>query len=74
MSRVLSSLKFQVPGSLTSCAPLVSLASQTQNTAPDGSANTAMRPASEMSNGPMSTLPPASSTALAVSSALSTAT
>jgi hypothetical protein len=69
---VFSSLKFQVPGSLTSCAPLCPFACQTQNTAPEGSENTAMRPASKTSNGSTSSFPPAAFTFSAVSSALST--
>jgi hypothetical protein len=51
----------RAPGSLTSWAPLCSFACHTQNTAPDGSANTPMRPAPSTSNGSVSTLPLASS-------------
>jgi len=64
----------RAPGSLTSWAPLCSFACHTQNTAPDGSANTPMRPAPSTSNGSVSTLPLASSTFAAALSALSTQT
>jgi hypothetical protein len=67
-------LKFSEPCSLTILAPLFSFACQTQNAAPSGSANTAMRPASMTSNGSVKTLPPAARTRDAVSSALSTQT
>ena len=53
-SRVLRSLKFSEPCSLTIRAPLCSFACQTQNAAPSGSANTAIRPASMTSNGSIS--------------------
>ena len=49
-------------------------ACHSENGAPCGSAQTAIRPASKTSNGSESTLPPASCTARTVSSALSTAT
>ena len=73
-SRVLRSLKFRLPCSLTTPAPLCCFACQTQNAAPSGSVNTAIRPASMTSNGSVMTLPPASRTFEAVSSALSTHT
>ena len=59
---------------MTIRAPLCSFACQTQNAAPSGSANTAIRPASMTSNGSISALPPASRTLEAVWSALSTQT
>ena len=68
------SLKFRLPCSLTIRAPLCSLACHTQNTAPSGSANTAIRPAFITSKGSVRTWPPASRTLDAVSSALSTQT
>ena len=71
---MLRSLKFSEPCSLTMSAPRCSFASQTQNTAPSGSAQTAIRPASMTSNGSVRTLPPASRTFATVSSALSTRT
>ena len=57
---------------MTICAPLCSLACHTQNAAPSGSANTAIRPAVMTSKGSVRTWPPASRTLDAVSSALST--
>ena len=74
MSRVLRLLKLTEPCSLTICAPLCLPGCQTQNTAPSGSLNTAIRPASVTSNGAINTRPPAASTFVAVSSALSTQT
>jgi hypothetical protein len=71
---VLRPLKFNEPGSLTTCAPLNSFACHTQNVAPSGSAKTAVRPTSMTSNGSFTTLPPASRALAAVSSALSTET
>jgi hypothetical protein len=73
-SRVLSSLKFHVPGWLTNWAPWCSCACHTQNATPSGSASMAMRPASRTSNGSTSTRPPASFAFAAASSALSTQT
>ena len=61
-----------LPCSFTTCEPLCSFACQTKNTAPSGSVKTAMRPAAMTSNGSITTLPPASLTLAAVSSALST--
>ena len=67
-------LKFSEPCSLTTFAPLWFLASQTQKTAPSGSARTAIRPASSTSKGSVTTAPPAARARVAVSSALSTQT
>ena len=66
MCRVLNTT---APTSFTTSDPGVAPACQTQNSAPWGSANTAMRPAGPMSNGAISTWPPASATAVAVASA-----
>ena len=60
-------------GSFTSRAPMWSFACHAANTAPAGSANTAMRPDSKMSNGGANTAPPAASTAVAVASTSSVA-
>jgi hypothetical protein len=69
---MLRPLKFSEPGSLTTCAPLCFLASQTQNAAPSASVKTAVRPASAKSKGSTTTLPPASWTLVAASSTLAT--
>ena len=70
---MLRSLKFQLPGALTTSAPVCSPACQTLNTAPSGSAKIAIRPASKMSNGSVTTVPPFARTRSTASSALSTA-
>ena len=62
----------RLPGSLTTAAPRNWSGCQTANAAPSGSVNAAIRPKSKMSNGSTTTLPPASRTLAAVSSALST--
>jgi hypothetical protein len=67
-------LKVSETGSLTIRAPLCWFACQTQKAAPSRSAKTAMRPKSMTSNGSITTLPPASRTFAAVSSARSTQT
>ncbi len=73
MSRVWRSLQFHAPGELTSSEPPASRACQTRNTAPSGSAKTAIRPASPKSSGASSVLPPAASTLATTASASSTA-
>src|SRR5829696_7216109 len=60
------------PRSLTSRAPLCSLASHRPNAAPSGSLQIAIRQASRRSKGSIRTAPPASRTRDAASSALST--
>lgn len=65
-------LKLTLPCSSTISAPRCSFASQTKNTAPSGSAATAIRPELPTGKGSMRTLPPASVILRAVSSALST--
>jgi hypothetical protein len=53
--------------------PICPAACQTPNDAPQGSSPTSMRPLPGMSNGSMSTLPPAAPTSFAVASASSLA-
>ena len=62
VSRTFSSLKFHEPGAFTSSAPRLSRACHNPNTAPDGSAQTATRPADGMSTGAAITRPPCAST------------
>src|SRR5215217_1371846 len=64
----------QAPGSLTTWAPLRWPGCQTPNTAPDGSARTAMRAPPGDSNGSPTTLPPAAAARSTAASALSTQT
>jgi hypothetical protein len=72
-SRVISSTQPSEPGALNSPAPGKVPACHSWNTAPPGSAATANRPTSNTSIGPSSSVPPASVTARAVSSASVTA-
>jgi hypothetical protein len=73
MSRLKFSFQHTEPGSLASPSPVWLRACQTPNTAPDGSAATAIRPTSITSMGATSTVPPAAVTLPAVSSASSEA-
>jgi hypothetical protein len=72
-SRVISSFQVKAPGSVTLVAPAKARDCQTEKGVPDGSRNTAVRPASSTSSGALSTLPPATSTLRAVSSTSGTA-
>ena len=71
---MLSSFQAIAPGSLTTPAPWKVPGCQTPNTAPVGSAKTAIVPRSMTSIGSAITVPPASLTAAAVASASSTET
>jgi hypothetical protein len=74
MSDVLRLLKLSEPCSLTTAAPGNVFGCHTQKAAPAGSAKIAIRPESPTSSGSISTVPPASRTLAAVSSASSTRT
>ena len=67
------SLQISEPGSLARWKPVCCPACQMPNTAPAGSAATAIRPASMTSNGSLISLPPAAVTFSAVASAFSVA-
>ena len=71
---MISSLQQYVPGSLATWAPVCWLGCQRPRTAPIGSANTAIRPASMTSIGAANTVPPLAATLATVASALSTLT
>src|SRR5919206_126053 len=64
----MSSFHENAPASFTNDAPMWFFAVHSMNTAPAGSATTAMRPASMTSNGGAMTLPPADSTSATVPS------
>ena len=69
-----SSLQPNVPGSLTSSAPIIWFACQIEMNDPTGSWTTPIRPASNTSMGPITTVPPAAVTLVRVSSASATVT
>jgi len=72
--RVSNSFQHNELGSLTRSAPVKLFGCQTPNTAPVGSAKSAIRPMSITSIGSTTTLPPAALTLAAVSSASATLT
>ena len=69
-----SSFQHIAPGALYSSAPRIAIGCHTLNTAPAGSASTAIRPCWATSNGETTTCPPAASTRVATRSASSVAT
>ena len=71
--RLMFSFQVSEPGSLATPIPVCPRDCQTPNTAPPGSAATAIRPTSITSNGSISTMPPAALIRLAVPSASSDA-
>ncbi len=69
-----SSFQVSAPGSLTSPAPMWRRGCHTAAAAPEGSANTAMRPTSSTSIGSTKTMPPAALTLAMLASASVTET